>query len=105
MADLECIECHGEPPDLVAQPNPMLCVLCHEEGYDEMQAEWQTEIEGLVTRLAAALEEPLPAGADAAAREEAERLLRAVRADRSRGVHNHEFARQLLAGALEALGQ
>ena len=83
-----------------AQPNPRLCVLCHERGYDDLQATWQGEIEERVARLQASLDAGGSAGVDPAALERARGALRAVTADGSRGVHNYELAKKLLEDAL-----
>jgi hypothetical protein len=103
MAELECDQCHGAPPDLVAQPNPRLCVICHERGYDDMLGQWQTEVGELMARLLTALDEASAAGAAPEALERGRRALKAVEADRSRGVHNFELSKRLLEDALDDL--
>jgi len=103
MESLDCSECHGEAPDVVAQPSPALCVLCHEPGYDAMLGEWQETIGGLAETLELALPSARRSGADAQTLERARRALDLVRKDGSRGAHNFELCRKLLSDSLAEL--
>jgi len=101
MAEKECSECHGSVPDLII-PTAPLCELCHDEDYAPMLDEWRGGTDALLLKLEAELE----AKADSAspeARASAREALRLIRADGSRGVHNHGLARELLQGALDGL--
>jgi nitrate/TMAO reductase-like tetraheme cytochrome c subunit len=102
MAEKECGDCHGEPPDIL-NPQPMLCALCHDEEYGEMLERWPPETEALLAELEAALAGATPAGPDA--RAAAERALRLVRADGSMGVHNHGLIQESLRAAIRGLGR
>ena len=101
MAEKECTECHGEPPDIV-MPIPAQCVLCHEDGYDQMPAAWREGTDALAAELAAAIAAAGP-GLDPAVLERARSLLEAVRRDGSHGVHNSDLAASLLQRGLELL--
>ena len=102
MASLECSECHGEAPDIL-RPKPSMCVLCHEAGYDQKHPEWQGSVDQLTVALEQALSAAEPGRAGAPALERARAALDAVRRDGSRGVHNFELVKRLLAEALAAL--
>jgi len=101
MADKECTDCHGEPPD-VLQPNPVLCGLCHDETYPPMLEEWRATTGALADELRTALE---AAGPDADGEDvaRARRALEVFGLDASHGAHNPELATGLLRAALEAL--
>lgn len=101
MSEKGCTECHGEPPDVLIPPSS-LCVLCHEEGYDQRLEAWRSGTDERVERLRRAL--ATPSGAPAA-REAAQRALALVDADGSRGVHNAGLVQHLLDEALAGLGE
>ena len=91
MEEKDCDSCHGEPPDLMI-PKPKLCVLCHDESYEPMLAEWRAETDALAERLEQALEEAArDASSPGLAR--ARNALRAVAADGSHGAHNLALTR------------
>jgi nitrate/TMAO reductase-like tetraheme cytochrome c subunit len=107
MGELECSECHGDPPAIL-RPSPRLCVLCHEEGYDRMQLEWQgavaEQLERLVPQLEV-MEREVSGGADVALElvQEARREVDLVVHDGSRGAHNPDGALSVLLSAAESL--
>lgn len=101
MSKMECSECHGEIPTVV-KPKPNTCVLCHKPGYDQMFKDWQKEIVELTSALEKALASA-PSETDAASLDTARRTLAAVKADGSKGVHNHLCAKELLESALRGL--
>ncbi len=102
MPDKDCTNCHGEPPDIIL-PSGAMCVLCHEEGYDEKLSQWQGATAELTSRLKAVLAAP-PLTAGRPALESALAALDLVEADGSRGVHNFALVERLLLDALEELG-
>lgn len=102
MAEKGCENCHAEPPDLM-NPQPALCVLCHEDGYDTTFETWQSETGRLVERVRQALAEARP-GASAGSLEAARRALALVEQDGSRGVHAFPLTEALLLDALQKLG-
>ncbi len=102
MAEKGCENCHAEPPDLM-NPQPALCVLCHEEGYDTTFGTWQGETDRLVERVRRALAEARP-DATADALQAARRALELVERDGSRGVHAFPLTEALLTDALQRLG-
>lgn len=102
MPDKTCNECHGEAPDIVIPPASM-CVLCHEEGYDQKLADWRAATDERVARLERALS-AAATSADPAALARARRTLELVAGDGSRGVHNASLTERLLSAALAGLG-
>ncbi|NOT30370.1 MAG: hypothetical protein HOP15_07970, partial [Planctomycetes bacterium] len=102
MPEKDCASCHGEPPDLVIPP-PSMCVLCHEEGYDEKLAQWRGQTDELQAKLEAALAAS-PGTTEPGTLAAARAALELVRADGSRGVHNFALTERLLGEALERLG-
>ncbi len=101
MPDLSCSDCHGEADELM-RPDAEGCVMCHDEDYAEMYADWRdttTEyLEALRQRFAAE-------GADASpeARARVQRALELVEQDGSLGVHNPFLVESLLAEGDAAL--
>lgn len=103
MAAKECTDCHGEPPDIV-RPNPALCALCHEAGYDELPATWRERTRELAAELAAAIEAAGPE-VDPGTLDRARAVLAAVESDGSHGAHNPDVVASLLQQATEALNR
>ncbi|MBI5362542.1 MAG: cytochrome c3 family protein [Planctomycetes bacterium] len=101
MSKMECTECHGEIPTVV-KPKPSTCNLCHKPGYDQIAKDWQKESSELATALEKALASAAPK-TDASALEFARKTLAAMRADGSKGIHNHALAKQALEAALQGL--
>jgi hypothetical protein len=102
MAEMECADCHGEPPSML-RPTPRMCVLCHEDGYDVMQVEWQQTTTALLDELEAAIDAADDDSSTGTAVSRAREALETVQRDGSRGVHNFEFAKRLLEDALGRL--
>jgi hypothetical protein len=103
-SEMECGECHGEAPAIL-RPKPKMCVLCHEDGYDDTMRAWQVEVAAGVEAVERAIDVARRAGVDAARIARAEELLRAVTADGSGGVHHFELTKSLLARARSALDE
>ena len=101
MAEMECADCHGEPPELIEQ-GPQLCVLCHEEGYDEMYIDWQRTSRRLQAELESALRDSAASAAPERLRA-AREVLRVITADGSAGAHNFDLTKRLLEEAADGL--
>jgi hypothetical protein len=86
------------------------CVECHEARYGKMTDDWQKEVSDRMGRLRSSIErltsqrrmtsEPGRKKVEALTRE-IEEILKALEKDRSRGVHNFVYARELLLRAEE----
>jgi nitrate/TMAO reductase-like tetraheme cytochrome c subunit len=103
MASMDCSECHGEAPDVV-RPQPSLCVLCHEPGYDAMALEWRGTLDSLAAEVERALAPRAGEAPEGDARARAAEALALVRGDGSGGAHNFELAKSMLEEALALLG-
>jgi len=115
LARVTCTGCHRPPFPGATAPaggatfaaDPLACIDCHGPGFDGMQARWQEEFRATAPRIREALEavHARLGGNEQAQRhyDEAARALTAALADRSDGVHNLVYARQLLARADERL--
>jgi hypothetical protein len=102
MSEMECGECHGEAPKIL-RPKPQYCVLCHEDGYDDLARTWNAETAAGVARVEKALEAARLAGGKEREIARARSLLESVEADGSGGAHNFDLAKFLLEEAANAL--
>jgi nitrate/TMAO reductase-like tetraheme cytochrome c subunit len=102
MASMECSECHGDAPTIL-RPKPQSCVLCHEDGYDDMQRGWQREIAESSAKLSQTIAAAEQRGVASEVVARAREALAAVESDGSLGSHNFELAKSLLDDALKAL--
>jgi nitrate/TMAO reductase-like tetraheme cytochrome c subunit len=102
--DVECSDCHWGG-DEIERPEPAVCVDCHDDEYEEMPAEWHTE----VTTLAAGLKSELdrvPAGErDSETYRQARQLLNDLKKGAANGTHNYELTVELLTDFRESLRQ
>jgi hypothetical protein len=112
MADgVKCIECHttiSQGHSLTAVKKA--CVQCHEAGYEGMTDEWQKTISGKMKELRLSLEtfrgqKKMAWGSEKrnveALLKEVRDLLKAIDADKSKGVHNFIYANKLISDAEE----
>ena len=112
MADgVSCIECHTT----ISQGHTLegvkrTCVQCHEVRYGKMTDEWQKEINDKMKKLRLSFEAlnlRKKMAPDSEKRKvetiikEGEDLLKAIDEDKSRGVHNLDYAKGLMAEAEE----
>ncbi|MHC4407808.1 MAG: multiheme c-type cytochrome [Planctomycetota bacterium] len=115
LARVTCTGCHRPPFPGAAVPtggatfaaDPIACIDCHGPGYDGMQDRWQEEFRATAPVLQKALKEVHALlGTNRRARkhyDEAARALALALIDRSDGVHNLGYARDLFARADEEL--
>jgi len=106
---VQCAECHAA----IARGHSLegvkkTCVQCHEPRYGTMTEDWQREVLQRLRRMKTALEafrsqnKGASHGEDKRAEkaaEEAERLLKAVEEDKSKGAHNFQYAQKLISEA------
>ena len=99
MVDLECTECHKSFDKL---PDKKTCIECHDgdEEYGENLVQWKTEIGTKLQKLDFLYEKArVKAENNPALKEKFEHaaeLYKAVKNDRSKGVHNFEFIKSVL---------
>ncbi len=108
---VKCIECHTTiPQGHSLQEVRKACVQCHEDSYGKMMNEWQTEISDRMKRLRLSVDalkvqrtrvpQAEKKNIDALIRK-AEEILKAVGEDKSKGVHNFNYAQRLISQAEE----
>ncbi len=112
MADgVKCIECHATLSKVHSLAEvKKTCVECHEARYGKMTDEWQKEVSDRMRRLRPSIErltsqrrmtsETERRKIEALTRE-VEEILKALEKDKSKGVHNFIYARELLLKAEE----
>ncbi len=112
MADgVKCIECHTT----ISQGHSLAevkktCVRCHEARYEKMTDEWQQEISERMKKLKLSLEtlrfqkktapDPEKRKIEALTKE-IENHIRVIEEDKSKGVHNFNYAKKLMAESEE----
>lgn len=107
-AELDCFSCHAVEGGQIAQSTKAHCLNCHDEGYDEMMVEWQTETQ---TRLNAVTEKRKTIitenldESQVAALNRVDQIITIIHQDGSLGVHNYMLVDQLLSEVQEALSQ
>ena len=98
-AEVTCQQCHLNEDQAVVRPEGKACLTCHDEGYDKMLAEWQSEnaeklqnIEKLLDRADSAGVSTANRGRVASLRAMADLLEQ----DGSRGAHNSALYQEYL---------
>jgi nitrate/TMAO reductase-like tetraheme cytochrome c subunit len=115
LTHVDCTGCHIKPSEVSSKPDsgahvrkavPEACDQCHKPGLGtQMIPLWQRTTREQHTKLAAALESARSAGrVDAAALDEASRLLDLIRTDGSWGVHNPNYTQKLFERIRGKLG-
>jgi len=118
LARVTCNGCHRPPfpgapaagPGATYRADPLACIDCHGTGFMNMAERWQTEVKGQLAKVGAALEELHEAleeeweeGDVEAARKSYDRAAHnygLVLLDKSAGVHNLPYTRDLLRQAV-----
>jgi formate-dependent nitrite reductase cytochrome c552 subunit len=114
MADgVKCFECHAT----LSKGHSLTeikktCVECHEARYGKMTDDWQKEVSDRMGRLRSSIDR-LTSQRKMASETEMKKMetltrevgeaLKAVEKDRSKGVHNFQYARELLLKAEEQI--
>lgn len=110
MPDLACTDCHASEGDY--KPETQKCIDCHDDTYATYIADWKgkvapvmAEVKGLYEKAKAA-EKSIKANAGAAkAFEEGRKNYLKASRDGSAGVHNADYAVNLLEGAKAKLNE
>ncbi|MFC2085785.1 cytochrome c3 family protein [Bacteroidota bacterium] len=97
-----CEDCHSGG-DQIAKPEPSICLDCHDEEYEEMPAEWKTELAVLAADLEAALAKVSPADRNSETYVQGSKLLADLGKGAAGGVHNYELTVELLTDFRNAL--
>jgi nitrate/TMAO reductase-like tetraheme cytochrome c subunit len=115
-AKVNCTDCHSEVADGVFRPGASTCIDCHDQDYAEVFSEWRLDTKKAISRasvLRADVEKALT-DADKRGRDttkewdtykKALRNLNFVRDDGTNGVHNIDYASDILANVTSDLNQ
>lgn len=104
MADLECTECHGEPPD-VSRPRPRACAICHEPAFEQLARTWADRVRSRLSQVSARL--VTLTSIDVLSWDDAQqvrRLLDPIREDAGAYAHNVHLALKRIEEADRLLG-
>ncbi len=105
-AELNCYSCHAVEGGDIAQSTKAHCLNCHDEGYDDMMDEWQTETQTRLTSVSETRKSIIKENLNDAQMENLNRvdqIIEIIQQDGSLGVHNYMLVDQLLGEVLEAL--
>jgi hypothetical protein len=95
--EVSCVDCHNQNGRIV-RPQVAVCLDCHDEGYDQDAANWQSEIDGLIQEVSMLIDANRLSAAqqnDSLVRQ-ARDVLRNLETGAARGVHNYELTSELL---------
>src|SRR4030042_1243119 len=116
MADaLSCADCHNllDPAQTVREIKPR-CIACHDQGYGDLLIQWDADwrnsrvkVEALIEAAKLRIDQDRREGKDTAAAEKglAEAEGNFQIADAGRGVHNFDYAMDLLQAAEDRLNR
>lgn len=107
-ADTACIDCHTAVEEGIYRPSVSTCNDCHDEGYDQVAIDWAQDVKKAISKLnvlRAETEKRLVAAEEkgrdtSAAWEQYQKALynfNFVKDDGTFGVHNNEYATDILA--------
>ncbi len=99
LAGVECVDCHISAEDKVHRPDNNKCLDCHEEGYEELQTDWQNSTRELIQAIKAQLieKQKLSLSADQkSSLSKLRRTLQKIELDGSLGIHNYMFIEETL---------
>ncbi|UCE21087.1 MAG: cytochrome c3 family protein, partial [Candidatus Aminicenantes bacterium] len=110
-AEAACTDCHLGPQNRIYRSDKNKCLDCHEEGYDEIFAEWQNSIKSLISSLNSAIGEKKKLNLseeDKAQMSKIEKTLETIALDGSTGIHNYSSMEEILTNiqnTLKSLGE
>jgi hypothetical protein len=110
-AEAECTDCHLGPQNQIYRSDKNKCLDCHEEGYDEIFAQWQNSVKSLVASLNRTLTEKKKLNLseeDKAQVSKIEKTLETIALDGSTGIHNYSSIEEILTNlqnTLKSLGE
>lgn len=99
LAGVECVDCHISAKDTVFRPDNNKCLDCHEEGYEELQDDWQNITRELILVIKAQLieKQKLSLSVDQKSLlSKLRRTLQKIELDGSLGIHNYMFIEETL---------
>ncbi|MFQ6084216.1 MAG: TonB family protein [Candidatus Aminicenantia bacterium] len=106
QAGIECRDCHLNNQNKIVRPDKEKCLECHDQGYDQMMAEWQSSIRSQITNiknLIIDLEKSSLGQENQKLITQIQRGIEAVINDGSYGIHNFSLLDEFLAKQQERL--
>jgi hypothetical protein len=100
LATVNCIACHS---DKSLDVDPKVCNSCHEKGFDKTMAEQKEYITGLLGSLSKLLVDSQKSGVSKPLIEEARYNYELIVNDRSSGVHNIKYIKDLINHSVQQL--
>ena len=100
LATVNCIACHR---DKSLDVDPVVCNTCHEKGFDKTMAEQKEYISGMLNSLSKLLKESEERGVSESLIEEARYNYELITDDRSFGVHNIKYIKDLINHSMQQL--
>ncbi len=100
LATVNCIACHREK---TLDVDPKVCNTCHEKGFDKTMAEQKEYIRGMLGSLSKLLKESQERGILESLIEEARYNYELIEDDRSFGLHNIKYIKDLINHSMEQL--
>jgi len=98
-ADIECTECHENDDGIISKIEAQNCSKCHEDEYNNMFVEWQTEVNGKINNINAGLDSIMYYELDRGDRQKIDSIkygIEKIEEDKSTGAHNYILISQLL---------
>ncbi len=93
-----CGDCHVSA-DKVVKPDKMICLKCHEAGYDDMMGEWKSDVKKITAELNELIQQTKGlelTSEDKAEVEEARKILNQLNSYPSIYVHNYDLVTTVL---------
>ncbi len=100
LATVNCIACHR---DGSLRVDPMACNTCHEKGFDKTMAEQKEYITAMLKSLSGLIKESQECGVSKALIQEASYNYKLIDNDRSFGVHNIKYIKDLIDYSMREL--
>lgn len=95
-AGLSCADCHIQGEGLVQLPSGEACIACHRPGYEKLLETWHGDYTASLATVDSLLH--LCRNVELPDLDAVKRRVERIRADRSRGVHNHALVGETLKG-------
>jgi len=93
-AGVNCEGCHVHSNNTVSKPKQFFCVDCHDASYKDMQSDWQKEISTKSSKLSSLITQTgkyTLTQDDKSNIQTASKLVKTIRSDKSKGMHNYSM--------------
>ena len=103
---VSCEGCHIHTNNTVSKPKQYFCVNCHDASYKEMQVEWQSDISTKIGKLSSLISQTSKytlTSEDKANIQTAVKLIKSIKTDKSKGMHNYMLFTDQLDKSIKSL--